>query len=715
MQNTPCFFYKAALQKIILVFVLCFFATNSYSQPAPDLSKINTPQDKIEAWRLYCNRLLRQDFNFKKVVEEAHKGFALVPNDKDSLWYKAVFNLFIGAAYENMRVYDSATAYIEKSVLQASKTTDGIKVHLQALTRLSYVYTHTRNNTLRNATIDRISKITDTTKRMDIKTLGIGVLEDYYYDIGDYDKALEYGIRWIGYYKQLVKEDSANYDGINIGFEMSTIGGRFTELKQYDKALDYLNQAHAIIGNRALTGNEETLYRNFVAAFLGKNLADSARQYYQLIYKGMAGRDTIYHVLCAANYLFGEYYMDKNIDSALQYTLLARKFGKQAPEQTAYISAGQILGDIYYKKGNFAAALALLRESLNNQFQFDRNTYANINKTMSDCFAELKQWDSAYTYASIYSRVNDSLLNAAANTNFANAEARYQNKEKQAQIASKNAELKAQAIQTQWLIGGLVLAALIATLLVIIYRNKKRTADILDEKNNILSKLNNDLEEANKTKAKLFGIISHDLRSPINQVYQFLKLQQLNPDALSVDQKSTLSDKIQTATGSLLETMEDLLIWSKTQMDSFKVDVQPTTIAPIVDTCQKLLQLNSEAKNIVYEGNLPENMVINTDSYYLQTIIRNLLQNAIKASPQNGTIKINAVQQLQQVVVSIQNMGGAYSHQEYEAFIANGENAKSLTGLGLRLVHELSQKIGAVILFKNPADNTTEVNIILPI
>ncbi|HRF25200.1 MAG TPA: hypothetical protein PLR98_13585, partial [Chitinophagaceae bacterium] len=58
-------------------------------------------------------------------------------------------------------------------------------------------------------------------------------------------------------------------------------------------------------------------------------------------------------------------------------------------------------------------------------------------------------------------------------------------------------------------------------------------------------------------------------------MYQFLKLQQLNPDALSNEQKAELNNKIQNATGSLLETMEDLLLWSKTQMNEFKVTMQP--------------------------------------------------------------------------------------------------------------------------------------------
>lgn len=707
------FLGKFLFIKIAFFSALFFGHVKSYSQAtAPDLAAIPTVQGKVDAWRDYCNQLLRIDYNFKKVIQEGHKGLALVPDD--SVWIKAMFNLFIGAAYENLRQYDSATSYIEKSVLLASKTTDGVRLHLQALTRLNYVYTHTRNNAMRNATVKRITKIADTSKRVVIKVMGIEALEEYYADIGDYEQSLEYGIQWIGYYKQLVKEDSANYDAINIGFEMSNLGERFTRLKQYDKAIEYLNEATAVIGDRALTGNEESLYRNYVGAFLGSGQTDSAKKYYQLIYKGMAGRDTIYHVLCAANYLFGEYYLNKNnIDSALHYTLLARRFGKQAPEQSAYISAGQILGTIYYKKENYAAALALLRESLNNEFEFDRETYANINKTMSDCFAMLRQWDSAYTHVAIYNQINDSLLSAAANTNFANAEAKYQNKEKLLQIASKNNELKAQAAQRRWLTAGLALAALVAILLVIIYRNKKRTADALDEKNKALSLLNAELDQANQTKARLFSIIGHDLRSPISQVYQFLNLQQKSPHLLSDAQKETIGKQIQTATGNLLETMEDLLLWSKTQLAGFTPTKRAVEIGPLVSQTAALLQLHIDSKNVTVHQQIPDGALLDTDPDFLQIIVRNLLQNAVKASPQSAIINIDFYTSNNRPIIAIKNEGAAFTQTQYLQAIHADENNKSLNGLGLRLVDELAGKLGASIQFSNVGENSTLVEIAL--
>jgi len=219
----------------------------------------------------------------------------------------------------------------------------------------------------------------------------------------------------------------------------------------------------------------------------------------------------------------------------------------------------------------------------------------------------------------------------------------------------------------------------------------------------VLALLNNDLEEANQTKAKLFGIISHDLRSPISQVYQFLKLQQMAPDRLNEVQRLELSNKIQSATGSLLETMEDLLLWSKTQMNQFNTDMQPVSVKDVVDECLGLLQLNIEAKNIDVNNELTSDFIVHSDPYFLLTILRNLLQNAIKVSPENGIIRVN----FKERTLKIENCGGHFSQHQYEQVLTSKEDVNSLSGLGLRLVDELSRKVQAKVTFAAVAAETT--------
>lgn len=700
------------MKQIVWLLLLFTLASQTKGQVAPDLSTYKTVNEKVDAWRTYCNKLLTETFEYRKLIGEAKKGLLLIPDD--SIAKKAMFNLFAGCAYENTKQFDSAVFFLERAT-ELSRKINKTSYEITALSRLNYVYGYLRNTAMINNTVKRMTEIGNKATDVATKQLAMDAVAKYYTDINDYEKAIEYTIIATDLYKEALRTDTLITATINLGYDYSNLANLFNQTGQHAKALDYLKQARDIIGNRALTGNEGTLYLYFLQTYLALNQPDSAQYYYRLMYAGMTGRDTLFYMLGTANFLYGTYFLNKNnIDSAYYYGKKSKALALKTEEVSAWVQVGELLGNIYYRQGKYNEALKELSPILNYSFEFHREAYAGLHKTIADCYAKQSQWDSAYVHFKIYSEISDTLMQAAASKSFAEAEAKFQNREKQQEIASKNLKLSVAQKEKWWLVSGIGLLTLSGILLFINFRNKKKLAGLLLEKNRSLELLNTRLNEANQTKTKLFGIISHDLRSPISQVYQFLKLQQLNPDALTPEQKSVLSEKIQTATGSLLETMEDLLIWSKTQMNAFHIDIQEVEIAPLIYACQNLLQLNSEARNLSYQTDLPANTSAKTDSYYLQTIIRNLLQNAIKASPQNGIIKISVTRYQNQTTISIQNQGGAYTQKEYEAFIHDPESTKSFNGLGLRLVHELSQKTGISIMFSTPTENTTQVNIIIP-
>ena len=142
-------------------------------------------------------------------------------------------------------------------------------------------------------------------------------------------------------------------------------------------------------------------------------------------------------------------------------------------------------------------------------------------------------------------------------------------------------------------------------------------------------------------------------------------------------------------------------------MNQFKADIQPVQISRIIDQCLKLLQLNIEAKNIQIENRVPDDILAETDPYYLQAIVRNLLQNAIKAADENSEISLHLTHVENKLVLTIENSGPAFSQQSYEQILAQKDSNQGLNGLGLRLVDELSVKTGLQIRFENPSLNLT--------
>jgi len=180
------------------------------------------------------------------------------------------------------------------------------------------------------------------------------------------------------------------------------------------------------------------------------------------------------------------------------------------------------------------------------------------------------------------------------------------------------------------LIAGISLLFIIAGLLFYQNRNRKKT-------NATLMVLNNELDEANKVKARFFGILSHDLRSPVATLINFLQLQQRHPGILNEQQIASSEKKIADSAGLLLETMEGMLLWSKGQMENFKPEISEV---PVNDLFIYLQHFFSDNTIVSFSFINNDNLILCTDANYLQTIMRNLTANAIKALQQTTGVQI---------------------------------------------------------------------------
>src|ERR1700712_4235011 len=99
--------------------------------------------------------------------------------------------------------------------------------------------------------------------------------------------------------------------------------------------------------------------------------------------------------------------------------------------------------------------------------------------------------------------------------------------------------------------------------------------------------LNNQMDEANKVKARFFSILSHDLRSPIVNLVHFLHLQKDSPDLLSAEQQNIHRQNISDSAEGLLNNMEAMLLWSKEQMENFKPNITTVPVADLFVYIQK--------------------------------------------------------------------------------------------------------------------------------
>ncbi|WP_337968212.1 HAMP domain-containing sensor histidine kinase [uncultured Flavobacterium sp.] len=680
---------------------LFFINLTVFAQQEPILAKYKTQPEKLKAWVKFCNDVKNLD-DYPKLIISADKGINL------SQKYPAFlgkFYYFKGYAYEfSNNQYQKAVDNYELSWKYAKKSRH-LKIETNTLMRLNYMYYSLNATAKRDHLIEYIKTVLDTTKSTYSQAVLNGSVAEYYMDNYDYDTFISYQLKAINYKKQLEKSE-ANYE--NIGISYSQIASAYTKMKQYDKGIEYLNESKPYIKSPYV---KAFLCNYYLQCFVPLKKIDSVQKYYKLIYTYPSAKDSLFLNLSLANRSLSEYYITQNkIGIAYNYAKKAVSLGQKSTDEEIIMEANTTMGRVLYEKRDYKKAIETLTLASKNAFTYDKESYVTINKKLSQSYAALGLWQKAYEYNENYSKINDEIMQESASKNIANAEARYQNRTKgqeiknlSAQNTIKNIQIEEAKKQRIFLISGLILIGIIVLLVFKQSQNRKKT-------NEKLQVLNHELDEANKIKARFFSILNHDLRSPVSNLIHFLHLQKENPELIDEATALRMQTKVISGAENLLSSMEDILLWSKSQMENFKPHFKEISIATIFEEMKNHFS-SVENIEILFENS--QNIILNTDENYLKTIIRNLTGNAIKAldKTQNGKIIWKAWQENNQTYLSITDNGPGGTQEQFKALYDDSEVIGIKSGLGLHLIRDLATAINCKIEVKSLQDSGTTFTI----
>lgn len=231
-----------------------------------------------------------------------------------------------------------------------------------------------------------------------------------------------------------------------------------------------------------------------------------------------------------------------------------------------------------------------------------------------------------------------------------------------------------------------------------------------------------ELTQANSLKDKMFSVISHDLRSPISSIklaLDFISNGFLKPgEELYND---TIKDLVKT-TDEAYVLLENLLGWAKSQSNILKVVPESLDLKPLASSVAGLLKLTSENKKIRIENNIPEGIIVFADMQMIQSVIRNLLSNALKFTPENGLIEMNAVKMDTEVKISIKDSGVGISQPNLKRIFDQdqpvktfGTNKESGSGLGLILCKDFVEKNGGRIWVESEEGKGSTFSFTIPV
>jgi len=236
-----------------------------------------------------------------------------------------------------------------------------------------------------------------------------------------------------------------------------------------------------------------------------------------------------------------------------------------------------------------------------------------------------------------------------------------------------------------------------------------------------LKKYSKDLEELNKDKDKFFSIIAHDLRNPFTSIFGFSSVLTEEFDTLSKEEIREYVNYIYTGTKNIYDLIENLLTWSRIQTGRAIIQPVKLNLFNEVQDAINILKIISENKRIELINAVEENIYASGDDNMVDSILQNLISNAIKFTNVSGCIKITSKVLDKFVEISISDNGVGMSRDEIDNLFQIGKQKSKIgtseekgTGLGLIICKEMITRLKGQLKVESKVDEGSTFSFTLP-
>ena len=229
------------------------------------------------------------------------------------------------------------------------------------------------------------------------------------------------------------------------------------------------------------------------------------------------------------------------------------------------------------------------------------------------------------------------------------------------------------------------------------------------------------LQALNASKDKFFSIISHDLRSPLSSVLVGLRLLTDPESRVSESEKEEILHDSRRTVEQLYSLLDNLLVWSRLQRGLMEYAPKQIDLQPLFERNATLFAANAEQKQIAIRQTVTAPIFAFADSQMIDTVIRNLISNALKFTEARGAITLSACQNDQNVEITVADTGiGMDAEAVAKLFRLDvrynqlGTAGEKGTGLGLNVCKEFAEKNGGSIAVESVVGAGTTFRVTLP-
>lgn len=232
-----------------------------------------------------------------------------------------------------------------------------------------------------------------------------------------------------------------------------------------------------------------------------------------------------------------------------------------------------------------------------------------------------------------------------------------------------------------------------------------------------------ELRLANKTKDKFISILAHDLKNPIASITGFTEIIKTDYESMSPRGRDKIFGAMESATQILIRLIDDVLTWARSQSGSIVVDKEIVFINKVIEDAIKISGLQAAKKDIKLVREYTKEYFAIADQQMIETVLRNLIGNAIKFSHRGSDVKVGIEfsSKNNMVVVSVKDMGIGISYIDKKKLFSlenlktsPGTENESGTGMGLILCDDFVKKNGGEIWVESQEKSGTTFFFSLP-
>lgn len=538
--------------------------------------------------------------------------------------------------------------------------------------------------------------------------------------------------------------DSFNLQSKTVGIVYNQTGSSHLRAKNYKEALKYFYKSKANCEKNNEFERQYTSILNSIAlTYAALENKDSALYYYDLSFKNaeLTG-DTIWMSFSKGNKA-GILMKEGLFEEAIKNYLYDLKYSKLYKENISTVFCFTSIAEAYLNLKKFSFFKAYL-DSSNIYYENNKKAFLKRDVTLKYNFLikynklnriyeeENGNFKNAMAYYKLENAFNDTLREKIdlEKTNQAGAQYFLNKKEKDLAILQEKSEADNHLINIQRT--GIIVFLLVIIIVVIllvklniankkqIKSNKKLTefAHEIELQSQKLKQQNEKLEESNLLKSKLFTLIGHDLKNPLSSLKSLIDLYKSND--LSEFEFKIFINEIDLQMQNAFNLLDNLFAWSKKQLDGLNLQFDYFNVRLLVQETKGLLLPSYTKKNIKIIHHTYDNTTVYADREIIKTIIRNIISNAIKFTPENGQIEIDYLLKDAYLIIGIKDNGVGISKEKQHLIFDESHYSTSGTaqekgnGLGLLICKDFIELNNGKIWFESEENNGSTFFISIP-